>query len=311
MHRRGDQQGQQFRRWTQGSRSRCKARRAFRSPHRYDIPGNERASTSASASCSRCLELNGPPHESDSSPSSESAPSWSILGLLWTSDFQAVVACVIGLDRSTLFSKVELILQRSGSNWDPPVSRAVPPEGSSTWEHRSQSTIAAHVDALARGATSMPCTAGEFGLRGCCYDGVPLFLAPDCGFSEHTDHHTSRFNFVFDNCLQFLQSCTADSSFLTFPERHKQQALVSLLTQVPGNCQRRCRLHEQSFLGIRVRINRRLSLSACDAAAACDDDAAGVSLLRLLHFGHFSLPPQPTPHLSSHFFDPIFLLLAE
>ena len=54
------------------------------------------------------------------------------------------------------------------------------------------------------------------------------------------------------------------------------------------------------------------ALNSCDAGTpVCDDDAAVVPLLPLSFFGHFASPSQPTPHLSPHFCDPIFLLLAE
>ena len=54
---------------------------------------------------------------------------------------------------------------------------------------------------------------------------------------------------------------------------------------------------------------------SCDAgAAACDDDAAGVSMLHLTLFlviSHHLRSQRLIDHITSLFFDPIFLLLAE
>ena len=56
------------------------------------------------------------------------------------------------------------------------------------------------------------------------------------------------------------------------------------------------------------------SLNSCDDdAAVCGADAAVVTLLSLSPFWAVSSRQflHPMPHLSCHFFDPIFLLFAE
>ena len=59
------------------------------------------------------------------------------------------------------------------------------------------------------------------------------------------------------------------------------------LTAAAADCSR-YRLHEQSRLGNRVKLNRRLPQFNA-VAVACDDDAAGVPLLPLSFFRSFLL----------------------